>query len=442
MKPQSADQADLSSAHRVRPGSPHRGPGRLRVPGHAVLPPSPAWETSCSSGTARPSGPARGQHTGRTDIPLTAYGERQAASLAPAARPRAPRRARSPRRSTARAAPPSWPGCTPEVDADLIEWDNGDVRGPDHRRDPRGPAGWWLWTDGAPGGEDWEQVGARCARTLDRVAPLPTTATSRCSATGTRCGRWRPSGSGLPAWQGGLFTLDAASLSVLGHYRGHRVVKAWNDVTARPAPAGTGAGCVRRRACRPTSRCCWQLVRELAAYEREPDAVEATEADLHRALFGDARPAPRHVAGRWTGEVVGFALWYPTFSTWTGQPGCGWRTCSCARTPAAPGSAGRCCRPWPASASSAGWPRLEWWVLDWNAPAIGFYRALGAVPQDEWTTFRVDGTGAASPGLGQAAAAAVPGERLRRAPAQTERDVDEREEQRWTSNGAGPPRAG
>ena len=132
-----------------------------------------------------------------------------------------------------------------------------------------------------------------------------------------------------------------------------------------------------------------RLVRELAEYEREPDAVVATEADLFGGLFVD-RTCSAHVALQHD-EVVGFALWYPTFSTWTGRPGM-WLEDLFVR-PAARGTGlgrdlltalARVC-------VERGYARFEWWVLDWNAPAIGFYRALGAVPQDEWTTYRLDG---------------------------------------------------
>ena len=134
-----------------------------------------------------------------------------------------------------------------------------------------------------------------------------------------------------------------------------------------------------------------ELVRELAAYEREPDAVEATEDMLAAALFGPAPVASCSVALDDRGGVVGFALWYVTFSTWKGRPGL-WLEDLFVR-PAARGTGlGRALLSELArTCVERGYPRFEWWVLDWNAPAIGFYRSLGAVPQDEWTTFRVDG---------------------------------------------------
>ena len=134
-----------------------------------------------------------------------------------------------------------------------------------------------------------------------------------------------------------------------------------------------------------------ELVHELAAYEREPDAVEASDEMLTAALFGPHPVASCSVALGDDGQIVGFALWYVTFSTWKGRPGL-WLEDLFVR-PAARGSGlGRALLAELArTCVERGYPRFEWWVLDWNDPAIGFYRALGAVPQDEWTTFRVDG---------------------------------------------------
>jgi GNAT superfamily N-acetyltransferase len=133
-----------------------------------------------------------------------------------------------------------------------------------------------------------------------------------------------------------------------------------------------------------------QLVHELAAYEREPDAVEATEQMLHDALFGPQPVASCHVAVL-GGDVVGFALWYVTFSTWTGHPGL-WLEDLFVR-PAARGTGlGKALlQALAAVCVERGYGRFEWWVLNWNEPARGFYRSLGAEPQQEWTTYRVDG---------------------------------------------------
>ena len=133
-----------------------------------------------------------------------------------------------------------------------------------------------------------------------------------------------------------------------------------------------------------------ELVRELAVYEKEPDAVLATEPDLHDALFGTDPSAGCHVA-ELDGAVVGFALWYRTFSTWQGKPGL-WLEDLFVRPEARGTGLGRALLVELArTAVARGWTRFEWWVLDWNEPAQGFYRSLGAHPEDEWTVWRVEG---------------------------------------------------
>ena len=177
------------------------------------------------------------KHTGRTDVPLTAYGERQAASLGPLLKARDLAAVwTSPlvrARHTAELA-----GMTPYVDDDLIEWDNGDYEGRSTAEIREQRAGWWIWTDGAPGGEDWEQVGARCARTLERVSPDLERGDVALFGHGHSLRALAAVWVGLPAYQGGMFTQDEASLSVLGFYRGHQVVQTWNDVTAHPPEHG------------------------------------------------------------------------------------------------------------------------------------------------------------------------------------------------------------
>ncbi len=173
------------------------------------------------------------KHTGRTDVPLTSYGERQAASLAPLfARRNVVASYCSPLQRASRTA--ELAGLPGLLDEDLVEWDNGAYEGRSTAEIREERPGWWLWTDGAPEGEDWEQVGARCARTLERVAGHLDDGDVALFGHGHSLRALAATWVGLPAWQGGIFTQDAASLSVLGYYRGHRVVIGWNDVTAHP----------------------------------------------------------------------------------------------------------------------------------------------------------------------------------------------------------------
>ena len=140
-----------------------------------------------------------------------------------------------------------------------------------------------------------------------------------------------------------------------------------------------------------------ELIRELAAYEREPDAVEATEALIHEALFGSAPVASCHVA-ELDGEVVGMALWYVTFSTWKGAAGV-WLEDLFVRPVARGHGLGKALlQALAAVCIERGYARFEWWVLDWNVDAQGFYLSLGARPEDDWTVWRVDGPALATLG--------------------------------------------
>jgi GNAT superfamily N-acetyltransferase len=134
-----------------------------------------------------------------------------------------------------------------------------------------------------------------------------------------------------------------------------------------------------------------ELVRELAVYEREPDAVETTEPMLYAALFGDDAVASCHVAVGPDGDVVGFALWYVTFSTWKGRPGLWLEDLFVRPSARGLGLGKRLLQELAGVCLARGYARFEWWVLDWNEPAQGFYRSLGARAEDEWTTWRVDG---------------------------------------------------
>ena len=134
------------------------------------------------------------------------------------------------------------------------------------------------------------------------------------------------------------------------------------------------------------------LVRELAVYEKEPDAVEATEADFCAALFPQncAPTAFAHVA-EVDGEIVGMALWYVTFSTWLGRGGIWLEDLFVSPDHRGAGLGKALLATLAAVCAERGYGRLEWAVLDWNADAIRFYESLGARAMHEWTTYRVAG---------------------------------------------------
>ncbi|HVS67520.1 MAG TPA: GNAT family N-acetyltransferase [Mycobacteriales bacterium] len=132
------------------------------------------------------------------------------------------------------------------------------------------------------------------------------------------------------------------------------------------------------------------LIRELADYEREPDAVEATESDIRAALFGETPAAFCHVAEH-DGEVVGFALWFLNFSTWKGRHGIYLEDLFVRPAARGTGLGKALLTTLIDLARERGYGRVEWSVLDWNTPAIEFYNSLGARPMDEWTVWRLDG---------------------------------------------------
>ena len=132
------------------------------------------------------------------------------------------------------------------------------------------------------------------------------------------------------------------------------------------------------------------LIRELAAYERLEARAHATADDLRRHLFGP-RPFAEALLAEVDGEPAGFALFFHNFSTFRGQPGL-YLEDLFVRPPHRSQGVGRALLARLARlAVERGCGRLEWAVLDWNEPALGFYRALGARPLDEWTVYRLDG---------------------------------------------------
>ncbi|HET7478638.1 MAG TPA: GNAT family N-acetyltransferase [Rubrobacteraceae bacterium] len=132
------------------------------------------------------------------------------------------------------------------------------------------------------------------------------------------------------------------------------------------------------------------FVRELAEYERLSHKVAATGEDLRRSLFGERRFAEVLLA--YLGEEpAGFALFFHNFSTFLGRPGI-YLEDLFVRPEYRGAGVGRVLLSHLARlAVERGCGRLEWWVLDWNEPAIGFYRKLGAAPMDDWTVYRVTG---------------------------------------------------
>ena len=131
------------------------------------------------------------------------------------------------------------------------------------------------------------------------------------------------------------------------------------------------------------------LVRELADYERALAEVRLTEEQLRTALFGESPALFGHVAVTGDGEVVGMALWFLNFSTWRGTHGIYLEDLYVRPEQRGRGLGQQLLRTLAQECVRRGYSRLEWWVLDWNAPSIEFYKAAGAVPMDEWTVFRL-----------------------------------------------------
>jgi GNAT superfamily N-acetyltransferase len=132
------------------------------------------------------------------------------------------------------------------------------------------------------------------------------------------------------------------------------------------------------------------LIRELAEYEKALEEARATPEQLHEALFGENPAAYAHIAqDDTTGEPVGFSVWFLNFSTWRGVHGI-YLEDLYVRPAARGGGHGKALLTELARICvERGYQRLEWSVLDWNRPSIGFYESLGARPQDEWTVYRL-----------------------------------------------------
>jgi GNAT superfamily N-acetyltransferase len=134
----------------------------------------------------------------------------------------------------------------------------------------------------------------------------------------------------------------------------------------------------------------FELIQDLATYERAPDEVTATEEQLVAVLFGK-RPAAEVLLAFAGESAVGFAVYFYNFSTWLGRPGLYLEDLFVKPEMRGKGYGRALLVELAKIARAQSCGRMEWAVLDWNEPAIKFYRSLGAKPMDEWTVFRLTG---------------------------------------------------
>jgi GNAT superfamily N-acetyltransferase len=148
-------------------------------------------------------------------------------------------------------------------------------------------------------------------------------------------------------------------------------------VTVRPAVAGDEAEILR-------------MIVALATFEREPDAVKATEESLRALMFGPDPKVFAHIA-EVDGRAVGLALWFLNFSTWTGRHGIYLEDLFVAAEARRMGVARALFGELAREAARRGCARIDWAVLDWNRSAMDFYESLGARRSAGWQPWRLDG---------------------------------------------------
>jgi GNAT superfamily N-acetyltransferase len=132
------------------------------------------------------------------------------------------------------------------------------------------------------------------------------------------------------------------------------------------------------------------LIRELAAFEREPHAVKMTQAELEDALFAP-HPAAHAVVVDIDGAPAATAIWFESFNTWTGRPAMSVEDVYVREAFRGRGIGRALFAHLAAVAKAKNYLRMDWQVLDWNQPAIRFYDSLGAVPQSAWLKYRLSG---------------------------------------------------
>ncbi len=133
-----------------------------------------------------------------------------------------------------------------------------------------------------------------------------------------------------------------------------------------------------------------EMIRELAAYEKLLHICAATEDQLRGTLFGE-RPAAEVLLAQLDGATVGFALFFPNYSTFLAQPGIFLEDLYVKPHARGKGAGIALLKELAGIAAARGCGRVEWLVLDWNALSIEFYKKLGATAMDDWTTFRLTG---------------------------------------------------
>lgn len=133
-----------------------------------------------------------------------------------------------------------------------------------------------------------------------------------------------------------------------------------------------------------------QLIKDLAEYEKAPDQVEATESDLKATIFGKEPKVFCDVV-EVDGEIAGMAIWFLNYSTWQGKHGIYLEDLFIKPEYRGRGYGKALLIHLAKLCEEKGYGRFQWWVLDWNSPAIDFYRSLGAEAMDEWTVYRVSG---------------------------------------------------
>ncbi|KAF1051522.1 MAG: putative N-acetyltransferase YjaB [Stenotrophomonas maltophilia] len=133
------------------------------------------------------------------------------------------------------------------------------------------------------------------------------------------------------------------------------------------------------------------LIIELAEYERAAHEVKTNVEDIRRTLFSAGAPARALICERDDSRVVGYAVYFYSYSTWLGRNGIYLEDLYITPEERGSGAGRQLLRHIAREALANDCGRLEWSVLDWNEPAIGFYRSIGAAPQDEWVRYRLEG---------------------------------------------------